>query len=133
VIARLCTDRLYRLGSGAGLCAPYARRRDAARYCRGSGRHDGQGECPRWIRLAAAGRHCDPAPATGLIVRAIPLDENVIRLLTTDSYRALRDLEESTAWQSSGSLGVQAGGALPRGTCRFTDCSLMRGSVQWSS
>ena len=31
----------------------------------------------------------------GLIVRAIPLDENVIRLLTTDSYRALRDLEES--------------------------------------
>jgi hypothetical protein len=30
-----------------------------------------------------------------LIVRAIPLDENVIRLLTTDSYRALRDLEES--------------------------------------
>ena len=32
----------------------------------------------------------------GLIVRAIPLDENVIRLLTTDSYRALRDLEESS-------------------------------------
>ena len=31
----------------------------------------------------------------GLIVRAIPLDENVIRLLTTDSYRALLDLEES--------------------------------------
>jgi hypothetical protein len=31
----------------------------------------------------------------GLIVRAIPLDENVIRLLTPDSYRALRDLEES--------------------------------------
>jgi len=31
----------------------------------------------------------------GLIVRAIPLDENVIRLLTQDSYRALRDLEES--------------------------------------
>jgi hypothetical protein len=31
----------------------------------------------------------------GLIVRAIPLDENVIRLLTADSYRALRDLEES--------------------------------------
>src|SRR6266545_3842809 len=31
----------------------------------------------------------------GLIVRAIPLDENVIRLLTPDSYRALRELEES--------------------------------------
>ena len=31
----------------------------------------------------------------GLIVRAIPLDESVIRLLTPDSYRALRDLEES--------------------------------------
>jgi hypothetical protein len=31
----------------------------------------------------------------GLIVRAIPLDENVIRLLTPDSYRALRDLEGS--------------------------------------
>lgn len=31
----------------------------------------------------------------GMIVRAIPLDENVIRLLTPDSYRALRDLEES--------------------------------------
>ena len=31
----------------------------------------------------------------GLIVRAIPLDESVIRLLTPDSYRALRDLQES--------------------------------------
>ncbi len=31
----------------------------------------------------------------GLIIRAIPLDENVIRLLTADSYRALRELEES--------------------------------------
>ena len=31
----------------------------------------------------------------GLIIRAIPLDENVIRLLTPDSYRALRDLQES--------------------------------------
>lgn len=31
----------------------------------------------------------------GLIVRAIPLDEKVIRLLTPDSYRALRDLQES--------------------------------------
>jgi hypothetical protein len=32
---------------------------------------------------------------SGMIVRAIPLDENVIRLLTPDSYRALRDLQES--------------------------------------
>ena len=31
----------------------------------------------------------------GLIVRAIPLKESVIRLLTPDSYRALRDLQES--------------------------------------
>ncbi|MEO8910433.1 MAG: hypothetical protein ABI408_09415 [Gemmatimonadaceae bacterium] len=31
----------------------------------------------------------------GLILRAIPLDENLIRLLTPDSYRALRDLQES--------------------------------------
>jgi hypothetical protein len=31
----------------------------------------------------------------GLIIRAIPLDEDIIRLLTPDSYRALRDLEES--------------------------------------
>jgi len=32
----------------------------------------------------------------GLIVRAIPLDENLIRLLTPDSYRALRELQESS-------------------------------------
>ncbi len=32
---------------------------------------------------------------SGLIIRAIPLDESVIRLLTPDSYRALRDLQES--------------------------------------
>src|SRR5438046_9757364 len=31
----------------------------------------------------------------GLIVRAIPLEENLIRLLTPDSYRALRELQES--------------------------------------
>lgn len=31
----------------------------------------------------------------GLVVRAIPLDESVIRLLTVDSYRALRDLQIS--------------------------------------
>src|SRR5438270_9340249 len=31
----------------------------------------------------------------GLIVRAIPLDENLTRLLTPDSYRAQRELQES--------------------------------------
>ncbi len=31
----------------------------------------------------------------GMIVRAIPLDESVIRLLTPDSYRTLRELQES--------------------------------------
>jgi hypothetical protein len=31
----------------------------------------------------------------GIILRAIPLDESIIRLLSPDSYRALRDLEES--------------------------------------
>jgi hypothetical protein len=31
----------------------------------------------------------------GIILRAIPLDESIIRLLTPDSYRALRDLQES--------------------------------------
>lgn len=33
----------------------------------------------------------------GLIVRAIPLDESLIRLLTPDSYRALRDAQMTTA------------------------------------
>ena len=31
----------------------------------------------------------------GVLVKAIPLDEGVIRLLSPDSYRALRDLQES--------------------------------------
>src|SRR5690349_21506610 len=38
----------------------------------------------------------------GLIIRAIPLDEDVIRLLTPDSYRALRDLEESNRTSIAG-------------------------------
>lgn len=33
--------------------------------------------------------------APGLILRAVPLDEGIIRLLTSDSYRALRDLQQS--------------------------------------
>ncbi|MFL5576729.1 MAG: hypothetical protein ACJ79S_12250 [Gemmatimonadaceae bacterium] len=32
---------------------------------------------------------------TGVLVKAMPLDEGVIRLLSPDSYRALRDLQES--------------------------------------
>jgi len=35
------------------------------------------------------------SPANGLQVRAIPLDERLIRLLSPDSYRALRDMQIS--------------------------------------
>lgn len=35
------------------------------------------------------------SPASGLQVRAIPLDERLIRLLSPDSYRALRDMQTS--------------------------------------
>ncbi len=37
------------------------------------------------------------APSSGLQVRAIPLDERIIRLLSPDSYRSLRDLQLSKA------------------------------------
>lgn len=37
------------------------------------------------------------SPANGLQVRAIPLDERVIRLLSPDSYRSLRELVASKA------------------------------------
>ncbi|MEX0909372.1 MAG: hypothetical protein WDZ58_06365 [Gemmatimonadaceae bacterium] len=33
----------------------------------------------------------------GLVVRLLPLDEGLIRLLTPDSYRALRDLQQSAS------------------------------------
>lgn len=33
--------------------------------------------------------------APGLVMRAVPLDESIIRLLTPDSYRVLRELQES--------------------------------------
>lgn len=33
--------------------------------------------------------------APGLVLRAVPLDEGIIRLLTQDSYRVLRELQES--------------------------------------
>jgi hypothetical protein len=48
----------------------------------------------------------------GLIVRAIPLDENLIRLLTPDSYRALRDLQESNK-QAIAAVKRRTGGRAP--------------------
>jgi hypothetical protein len=48
----------------------------------------------------------------GLIVRAIPLDESVIRLLTPDSYRALRDLQSSNR-RSIESVARRSGGRAP--------------------
>lgn len=48
----------------------------------------------------------------GLIVRAIPLDENLIRLLTPDSYRALRDLQEGNK-QSIAAVTRRTGGRTP--------------------
>ncbi|MDQ6690328.1 MAG: hypothetical protein M3Z18_07445 [Gemmatimonadota bacterium] len=48
----------------------------------------------------------------GLIVRAIPLQENLIRLLTPDSYRALRDLQESNK-QSIAAVTRRTGGRMP--------------------
>ena len=48
----------------------------------------------------------------GLIVRAIPLDENLIRLLTADSYRALRELQESNK-QAIAAVARRNGGRAP--------------------
>jgi hypothetical protein len=48
----------------------------------------------------------------GLIVRAIPLEENLIRLLTPDSYRALRELQESNK-QSIAAVTRRTGGRAP--------------------
>jgi hypothetical protein len=48
----------------------------------------------------------------GLIVRAIPLEENVIRLLTPDSYRALRELQESNK-QAIAAVTRRTGGRAP--------------------
>lgn len=50
------------------------------------------------------------SPANGLQVRAIPLDERIIRLLSPDSYRALRDLLASKEQQL---LGVKERNRLP--------------------
>ncbi len=48
----------------------------------------------------------------GLIVRAIALDESLIRLLTPDSYRALRELQESNK-QSIAAVTRRTGGRVP--------------------
>ena len=48
----------------------------------------------------------------GLIVRAIPLEENLIRLLTPDSYRALRELQESNR-QAIAAVTRRTGGRAP--------------------
>ncbi len=48
----------------------------------------------------------------GLIVRAIPLEENLIRLLTPDSYRALRELQESNK-QAIAAVTRRTGGRSP--------------------
>jgi hypothetical protein len=48
----------------------------------------------------------------GLIVRAIPLDESLIRLLTADSYRALRELQESNREQIA-AVTRRRGGQAP--------------------
>jgi hypothetical protein len=48
----------------------------------------------------------------GLIVRAIPLEEGVIRLLTPDSYRALRELQESNR-QVVANITRRSGGRHP--------------------
>jgi hypothetical protein len=48
----------------------------------------------------------------GFIVRAIPLEEGVIRLLTPDSYRALRELQESNR-QAIANITRRSGGRPP--------------------
>lgn len=48
----------------------------------------------------------------GLIVRAIPLEESLIRLLTSDSYRALRELQESNK-QAIAAVTRRRGGQPP--------------------
>lgn len=50
------------------------------------------------------------SPANGLQIRAIPLDERFIRLLSPDSYRALRELQASKGAQL---LAVKERNRLP--------------------
>ena len=53
-------------------------------------------------------------------MRAIPLDENLIRLLTPDSYRALRELQESNKQSIAAVTRRTAGARRISGTCRST-------------
>lgn len=50
------------------------------------------------------------SPANGLQIRAIPLDERFIRLLSPDSYRALRELQSS---KGTALLAVKERNRLP--------------------
>lgn len=50
------------------------------------------------------------SPANGLQVRAIPLDERIIRLLSPDSYRSLRELQVS---KESQLLAIKERNRLP--------------------
>ena len=64
-----------------------------------AGQSDTQGDTldPNWIPAGFGTLRQDDialkvSPASGLQVRAIPLDERIIRLLSPDSYRSLREL-----------------------------------------
>ncbi len=48
----------------------------------------------------------------GLVLRAVPLDESIIRLLTPDSYRVLRELQESNR-RAIEAIGRRTGGQRP--------------------
>ena len=49
---------------------------------------------------------------TGLVLRALSLDENIIRLLTPDSYRVLRELQESNR-RAIDAIARRTGGQRP--------------------
>ncbi|HEX4931932.1 MAG TPA: hypothetical protein VFV33_02060, partial [Gemmatimonadaceae bacterium] len=66
----------------------------------------------------------------GLQVRAIPLDETIIRVLSPDSYRALRDLVES---QGERLRALQRRTALPRlSTWYVSFFALQQGETRFS-
>jgi len=70
------------------------------------------------------------SPANGLQVRAIPLDERFIRLLSPDSYRALRDLLASKSAQLE---AVQERNRLPAYSVWFVSFfALEQGETRFS-
>lgn len=70
------------------------------------------------------------SPSGGLQVRAIPLDERVIRLLSPDSYRALRELAASKAAQLS---AIQERNRLPSYSVWFVSFfALEQGDTRFS-